>query len=511
MPPPELTTPTGRIDDDAAAEARASLIRLTELTYPRYVAEPFHWLVADALEAVLRGETRRLMIFSPPQSGKSELVSVRFPAFWLGHRPDDPIILTSYGASLAHSKSWEARACVESPAFARVFPGVLTDQTSRAREFWRIAGRRGSLLAAGVGGPVAGHGAFLGVIDDPLENWQQAHSEAVRDRVWNWYRSTFRTRIWEDGAIILVTTRWHETDLAGRLLRDQADRWDVLRLPAIAESQDERDANDVRLGLQPGGADPLGRAPGEPLCPARFSLAALAGIRADVGSFAWSAEYQGVPRAMEGGLFRRDWFEIVGTAPADGADVRYWDLAATEKKAGGGDPDWTVGLRLSRSNGRYYVKHLVRLRGTPARVEDVIRQTAVADGPDVRVGLEQEPGASGKAYAAHLVRMLDGFPARGFATGGADKTTRAMLWQGQAEAGNVALVNGPWVQAFLDEAESFPEGAHDDVVDALSGAYKMLAAGPAQRVDYDELQGGLVAPSRWTASQTPRWRRGKRR
>ena len=267
------------------------------------------------------------MIFAPPQHGKSELVSVRLPAFWLGRRPDDPVLLSSYAADLAYSKSRQARDIIESDAFRLLFPTVATSRDSRAVNQWQIAGRRGYMKAVGVGGPVTGHGGPLGIIDDPFENWEQAQSLTHRNRVWDWYRGTFRTRIWENGAIVLIMTRWHEDDLAGRLLEQDAGGWEVLRLPALAESQADRDAHNVKMHLGAGLPDPLGREPGAALCPKRFSTVALLELKADVGSLVWSAEYQGAPTLPEGGMFKRHWLPIVDAAPAEGRAVRYWDKA----------------------------------------------------------------------------------------------------------------------------------------------------------------------------------------
>src|SRR5262249_51902761 len=205
--------------------------------YPAYVVEPAHALIASTLDQVVRGAIPRLMILAPPQHGKSELASVRLPAFWLGQRPEDPVILASYAASLAESKSRQARHVVESPEYALLFPAIRTRRDSRAIAHWELDGHKGGLLAAGVGGPITGHGARLGIIDDPVENWQEAQSQTVRDTCWDWWRTTFRTRIWEGGAIVLIMTRWHEDDLAGRLLAEQAAEWTVLRLPALAETQ----------------------------------------------------------------------------------------------------------------------------------------------------------------------------------------------------------------------------------------------------------------------------------
>ncbi len=230
-------------------QARTSLLGFTQYTYPFYVADPAHALIARTLDAVVLGQISRLMIFAPPQHGKSHLASVSLPAFWLGRRPEAPVILSSYAASLAESKSRQARYLVESTEFQGLFPGIATRRDSRAVDHWELENHRGGLLAAGVGGPITGHGALLGIIDDPLENWEQAQSWTIREKIWDWYRTTFRTRIWEGGAIVLIMTRWHEGDLAGRLLADQASERTVLRLPAVAESQQDRDANNKRLGL----------------------------------------------------------------------------------------------------------------------------------------------------------------------------------------------------------------------------------------------------------------------
>src|SRR5262249_23502171 len=218
---------------------------------------------------------------------------------------------------------------------------------------WELDGRRGGLLAVGVGGPITGHGARLGIIDDPVENWQEAQSETVRETCWEWYRSTFRTRIWEGGAIVLIMTRWHEDDLAGRLLRDQPGQWAVLRLPAIAETQQERDASNQLLVLPLGELDPLGRQPGEPLCPGRFSLQALEALKRDVGPRGWSGQSQGTPRAPEGNRFKRSWFPLVDAAPYKARRVRYWDRAASE-----GQGDFTVGILMAAADGVFFVEDM---------------------------------------------------------------------------------------------------------------------------------------------------------
>ncbi len=441
------------------------------MTYSRYLPEKVHKLIASYLERVAKGELKRLMIFSPPQHGKSELASVRFPAWWLGKRPDDPVILTSYAASLATNFSRRVRNVVESDEFKRSFPDVRVDQDHRTVEHWEIKGHRGALLAAGVGGGITGHGAMLGIIDDPYKDWEEASSPARRKLVWDWYRNVFRTRIWEGGAIILIMTRWHVDDLAGRLLRLYGDEWTVLRLPALAEEQQERVAANKIVRQRPYLPDPLGRQPGEALAPGRYSREALLGIKRDVGSAGWYAEYQGVPRPPEGSMFRREWFEIVSAAPAELDLVRYWDKAGTEH---GGAQTAGVLMGMDR-RGLFYILDVVVGQWGAMEREQVILQTAQLDGADVPIWMEQEGGSGGKESAEATVRALAGWDVHTETVSGS-KEIRARPFAAQAEAGNVKLVRGPWNAEYLEEIISFPHGRFMDQTDASSGAFNKLAS-----------------------------------
>lgn len=179
----------------------------------------------------------------------------------------------------------------------------------------------------------------------------------------------------------------------------------------------------------------------------------------------------------EGKLFHRSWFEVVEARPVDCQYVRYWDLAATKEKAGK-DPDWTAGVLVGKHReGFYFVGDVIRVRETPHTVEKLIRQTAEIDGQSVEIRMEQEPGSSGVGVIdSYTRRVLEGFDFRGRKSTGA-KAERAKPVSSQAEAGNIKLVRGPWISAFLDELTAFPtEGVHDDQVDALSGAMAELWA-----------------------------------
>ena len=342
--------------------ARNSLAAFTAYTFPQYQAEPAHLLLARYLERVARGEIRNLMIFAPPQSGKSELASVRFPAWLLGQQPDWPLILTSYAADLALDKSRQARQTVESAEYARLFPGRSTAGDSRAVDHWRMAGHRGGLKATGVGGPLAGFGGQLGLIDDPVKNSEEANSASYRRKAKAWYETTFQTRLWEDARQVLIMTRWHEDDLAGWLLRTQGDRWTVLRLPALAETDDERAKANARLGTHDA-ADPLGRQPGEPLCPGRFSRATMEDRRAKATPGTWAALYQGVPAPPEGAVFHRDWwqgqrrFHLDDAALQTNVVARYLSYDTAEGKDEGGARTSCVAVELT-NDYRLLLRHV---------------------------------------------------------------------------------------------------------------------------------------------------------
>lgn len=496
----------------ARRQARSNLLDFTKFTFAQYRADPAHKLIADTLTRVVEGEIDRLIISAPPQSGKSELISVRFPAFWLGKRPDDPVVLTSYGASLAVDKSKQAREIVNSEEYRRLFPEILLRDDSRAGDHWRLASPyRGQLVAAGVRGPITGKPAVLGIIDDPFEDWAQAQSVVFRNHVWDWYRGTFRPRVWMGGVIILVMTRWHEDDLAGRLMADQPGRWHILRLPALAETQEERDLNNEFLGLPKGETDPLGRKPGEALTPTRFPRSYVLEIKTEVGPVVFSAEYQGVPRPPEGDRVKRSDFVIVGASPKDAKRVRYWDKAGSDNSG-----DYTVGLLMAEKIGTYYIEDVVRAQVSAYERKKLMYQTAILDAmaygeiewivlegehevhidpveflqdanpldPDYKqpfvvhnpgpaLYIEQEGGSGGKDSVRDDIRILAQFGARRDLPKG-DKTVRAEPWVAQVEAGNVKLVRGSWNTAYLNEVTAYPNASHDDQWDATSGAFKRL-------------------------------------
>lgn len=401
--------------------------------------------VRRSLEAVADGTLRRLMIFMPPRHGKSELSTVHYPAYLLETSPARRIIVGAYNSTLAEKFSRRTRAIVRRR-------GVALDPERQAVNDW-LTTAGGGVRAVGVGGGVTGQGGDLIIIDDPVKSREEADSPTYRDKVWDWYRDDLYTRLEPGGAIILIMTRWHEDDLAGRILAsERAGDWHVINLSALA-----------------GDDDPLGRAPGDALCPDRYDVAALTDIRATLGPRGWEALYQQRPRPPEGALLKRGWFPVVKALPAEGRRVRYWDIAGAAEGRG----DYTVGCLMRRAGGAFYVEGVVRGQWTAAERERIIVQTAAADGHDVRIAIEQPPGL-GKEPIEALVRALAGYAVHADRVT-KDKVSRAEPLAAQAEAGNVSLLQGAYTTALLDELAAFPYGEHDDQVDAMSGAFNALA------------------------------------
>lgn len=432
-------------------------------TTPRYQWYRHCEVIAETLERVVAGEIKRLMVFAPPRSGKSELVSRHFPAYYLTLFPDRFAAIASYSAELAYDLSRAARRNYTSSA-------TLSSEAAAVKH-WET-GKGGGLWAAGVGGAATGKGASLLVCDDPLKNAEEASSQVIRDRHRDWWRSVWYTRLEPGAALILMMTRWHLDDLAGWLLKKEAgeepERWTILSLPSIAEEKrPEFPASCTVL--------PDWRKPGEPLVPERYPIEKLNQIRARIGTYFFESLHQQRPSPPEGRRFRRSWFEVVDQAPPGAQRVRWWDMAATD-----GDGDWTVGDLVAWDGENVYIEDEVRGQWGPGERDRIIAQTADLDrqrhGLLVEVGGPQDPGAAGKTAALAFRRLLRGYRVT-TATETGSKELRADVWRSLAEVGCVKLVRGAWNAGWLDEVTSFP-GRTDDRVDATSNAVARLLDAP---------------------------------
>ena len=262
-----------------------------------------------------------------------------------------------------------------------------------------------------------------------------------------------RTENFIANGLVSHNTRWHEDDLAGRILNSEdAGSWTMVKLPALAMA-----------------GDTLGRQVGEPLWPGRFNADALANFKTVLGR-SFHALYQQEPQEQEGEFFKRSWFQPVNSVPAEATRVRYWDKGATVD----GDP--TTGVLMARHGGLFYVEDVKRGWWTSYERNQVMLSTAQADGASTIIHVEQEPGSSGIDSIQEIVRLLAGYGIRADRVTG-PKEVRAEPFAAQAEAGNVRMKLARWNEAYIDELTSFPNGKHDDQVDASSGAFLKLTVG----------------------------------
>jgi predicted phage terminase large subunit-like protein len=445
--------------------------------------------IADHLQAVAERKIARLIINIPPRHMKSLGTGVFFPPFvwaqdpdpeetghgmavrpgtWMG--PGVRFLFTSYNQGLSERDNVKARRLMDSAWFRgnwgdRV--NFASDQNTK-RRYENTRG--GARFASSTTGGVLGDGGDIIVVDDP-HNVMEVESEGQRDQVIQWWTEVLPTRLNDPktGALIVIMQRLHEKDLTGHILAREIG-WDHLCLPARYEPDHP---HPVRSSI--GFTDPRTKA-GELLWPDRFDEKSLSELSIKLGSYGNAGQLQQRPAPREGGFFSKRWFEVVDAAPTGGRTVRRWDLAATADVSS--DPDWTVGLKMQAApDGSFYIHGLERARLTPAGVEALIRNTASQDGKGVEIVVPQDPGQAGKAQAAYLVGKLAGYRAKSVLETGS-KATRAGPFAAQCEAGNVKLVRGPWIDTFLEELTGFPTAAHDDQVDAASGAFDALTNPP---------------------------------
>ncbi len=438
--------------------------------------EPYPHLayINEAIVDLIEGRSphKRLLITTPPRHGKSLISSVYTPAWYLNRYPDMRVILSSYGDDFAATWGRQVRDLIENNAGKLA---IRVSKDSSAANRWSVDGHRGRMVTAGVGGQLTGLGANLFIIDDPVKDAVEASSAVVRDQKWDWWRQVAQTRLEPGGVVILIQTRWHEDDLAGRILLHEPELWTHINLPALAEEDDL-----------------LSRSPGEALCPPRYDENALGAIRTSIGTQAFSALYQQRPQPEGGGAFKK-------------SDFRYWyPQAAEEKTYALQDPDGTilvpqkecwrfVTMDLALTNkttsdytvaavwdvapwldpSRLILVHVERTRIEGAEHVDFAERLWKQYKPTF-VGVEE--AMQGSMTMSFLQRK--GVLVRALKHKSKDKPFRAKDAELLVENHRVYFPKrAEWLGAFEHELLLFPSGTHDDQVDVLAYAAKELLAG----------------------------------
>ncbi len=417
-----------------------------DVVSPRYTWDAPHLVyVREHLDRITTGELRKLMIFVPPRHGKSQLVTIRYPAWLIERWPDRRVIVGSYNATLAESFSRTTRRICASRM-------LLSDERTAVSD-WETAAGGGGLRAVGVGGGVTGRGADLIIVDDPVKSREEANSQAYRDRVWDWYRDDLFTRQEPGAAIILILTRWHMDDLAGRILESaDGSEWTIVTLPALAEPN-----------------DPLGRGEGNALWPERYDEDDLARIRATLGS-SFEALYQQRPSALAGAIFKREWWRYFREQPKFSRIVQSWDTAF---KAGQ-DNDFSACTTWGDAEHGYYLLDVWKRRVEFPALKAAVVTLSEQFNPNVVL---VEDKASGQSLLQELQRDTK-LPIRPVKVD-SDKISRAYATTPIIETGRVFLPeSAPWLADYVNEMAAFPNAVHDDVVDATTHALNYLVNTP---------------------------------
>ncbi len=544
-----------------------------------------HRHIIDTLARFTAGEIKRLMIFMPPRHGKSELVTVRYAAWRMRQKPETNVIIGSYNQRLANRFSRKIKTVLcddmaleaarkdgaatptgaasisachaaagggarahenadDGPADrgkqrclplqsgdASPFPFARPRLKNSESEWETTVG--GGLRAVGVGSGITGFGANLIIVDDPVKSRAEAESIKYRERVWDWFNDDLYTRLEPDGQIILIQTRWHEDDLAGRLLAEEnGSEWTIIDLPALAEAkgefkQDGQDEKDIKNELTNGDADShpvhplypvdisdvigrrageqikqdgqdekdkenesasedanrypvhplhpvklpdvIGRQPGDALWPERFNTEHLENTREKIGAYSFASLYQQHPVPAEGGMFKKEWFTNIFDSPPRGL---IWKRGYDLAITANPTSDYTASYRVAYDKeGNLWVDGGFRKRiEYPDQRRYVLGR--IREETDTEHGIEASANGTPVYQEIRKEVRLQGRAFRAIQVKG-DKATRAAAWLNLAAEGKLRLVRAGWNKEFIDECCVFPLGTHDDQVDAVSIAVAM--------------------------------------
>lgn len=407
--------------------------------------------ICNALERVVLGETKRLIINVPPRSGKTELAVINFMAWATGISPSSEWIHASYSKRLATNNAYQVRELIRHEAYRKIFSGVEIKEDSSAKDEFRTV-QGGIVYATGADGSITGRGAggmqagFFGaiIIDDPHKAGE-ASSDTMRQNVLDWFSTTMESRKNSpDTPIIVIMQRLHERDLSGWLLGGgNGEKWEHLNIPAIGDD-------------------------GESFWPTQFPLEDLRRMET-ADAYRFSGQYMQRPAPLAGGLIKPDMMQVIDALPAGSIEwCRGWDLASTK----GGD--FTAGGKVGRlPDGRYVIADMVRDRLESHERDALIKATATRDGATLKQSIPQDPGQAGKGQVLAFAKQLAGHSVH-FSPETGDKVTRATPLASQINAGNVVMLRGAWNQSLIEEMRMFPNGSYDDQVDAVSRAFNGL-------------------------------------
>lgn len=447
----ELSALESLLTRESRRLAATSLPAFIDYVTPWFVPAKHHRLLIKHLAAIERRDIYRLMVLMPPGSAKSTYGSTLFPPWYMGRNPEHSVLAVSNVDPLAQRFGRRARNLVGTKEYHDVFGFGLNPGITSVTQWENQRG--GEYYGTGILGGIGGRRMDLGLIDDPLKGKKDADSKTVRDAQWEWYKSDFKPRMKPNAAIVLITTRWHHDDLAGRVMREQllgGDQWTILNLPMECESED----------------DPLRRRIGEFLWPEWFKRAEVEQVKKD--SRTWNSLYQQRPSAEEGDIVKREWFRYYSVAPSEWDQIiMSWDMTFKNSSSS----DWVVGQVWGRQGARKYLLDQVRDRMGFVETRRAVKR--LRDKWPKATAILIEDKANGPAIIDTLREAISGI----IAINPKDsKVARLEAISPQIEAGDVFLPEtAPWIHDFIEEFLMFPNGVNDDQVDTATQALNYLA------------------------------------
>lgn len=470
--------------------ARTNILDYTRFTMPEFRESWHHRKMASLLDQFVNKEITRLIIDLPPRHTKSEFVSRRLPSYILGINPDAKIISCSYGADLASMMNRDVQKIMDEPVYHEVFPNTSLNISNirtvsgtplRNSEIFEVVGHKGVYKCAGVGGAITGYGMDYGIIDDPIKNREEAESPVYREKIWQWYQSTFRSRRQKGAAILLTMTRWHEDDLAGRLLKladknPKADQWEVFSLPALTDDEPIAEYDERTE-------------PGQALWPDEFSVDDLLSTKASLTVYEWLSLYQQRPSAAAGNLVKKEQFKYchiigdlldMGDKQATLSQCKIFqtcDPAVSEKTSA---DYFVLGTWAQTPENDIALIDLLRTRLEQPKQIPLFRQQLLKWNPKTQWIATRGIGLSLFQFLKESGLPVDKIDED------IDKVSRFIPAATRIATGTVYFsVDLPGLHDFEAELLGFPNAAHDDQVDMVSLAANVIMKNPFKKKGFD--------------------------